>query len=161
MDTQELDYQEECRIARIEHWRNFALSSLPSLNHGLFTYASETIKALILFNAGSAAALLTLIGHLVTINQKEFVKVLSLPLSIFLCSAIAATAGFGFSYMSQCLVNLAYSYLALLENDDLRKYESLAFWGSVFQFLAVAVMIIAFGLYFWAVWKAYGAFISF
>jgi hypothetical protein len=167
---QDLEYQkqveeyEEAVIKheeRIQQLREFALSSLPTLHNGMFAYATETMKALILINSGSAAAILAFIGHLVTINQRDLARALSLPLCIFLISAISAIASFGFSYLSQGLTNLAYMYLALWREEDQGRYQSASRWGTIFQCLAILATLIAFGVCLWGIWKAYGAFMSF
>jgi hypothetical protein len=160
MKEQNFSYEEQVKRneKRIEDLRAFAFSISPSLNSGLFMYATEALKSLILINAGSAAALLALIGHLVTMGQKTMANALALPLCIFLASAIMSSAAFSFSYLSQALTNLAYTYVIV---SDIEKYNKKSAWGQRWQFLAIIAAIGAFLVCFFGVWEAYAAFMSF
>jgi hypothetical protein len=62
--------------------------------------AKETIKACLIINAGSAAALIAFMGHLVTEKQYSLVELLAPSNKWFIAGAIAAIFGHGFSYLS-------------------------------------------------------------
>jgi hypothetical protein len=158
MEKQSFSYEEqvEKREKQIGQLREFASFISPSLNSGLFMYATEAMKSLILINAGSAAALLALIGHLVTSEQKTMANAIAFPLCIFLVSAIMSSAAFGFSYLSQMMVNLAYTYIIV--SEDVKKYNSVSAWGRFWQKLAMAATMIAFGICFFGIWEAYKVF---
>jgi hypothetical protein len=161
MEKQSLSYEEEVEKfeMQIEQLRGFALSMSPSLNSGLFMYATEAMKSLILINAGSAAALLVLIGHLVTMGQKTMANAIALPLCIFLVSAIMSAAAFSFSYLSQAMTNSANLYIIVFK--DIKKYNSAAAWGRFWQLIAMVFTLGAFCACFWGIWKAYTAFMCF
>jgi hypothetical protein len=156
--SNEYDEQE----TRVELQRTMALTALPSQISGLFGYATEVMKALIFVSAGSAAALLALIGHFVTISQKEIAKAMGFPLCIFLVAAILAAGTFGFSYLSQLCANTASIYLCLWEDE---RYDALfkrsSKWGYIWLSLALLLSLLAFTACFYGIWRAYRVFMTF
>ena len=142
--------------------RDFVLSFIPSATSGLFLYASETVKALILVNAGAAAALLALIGHLVTTGNKSMTQALALPLCAFPVSSLLVCAGMGFSYLSQLKANEVYMLLYFYKTEEeIRKYNSMRKWAALWQFLAVIAIALSFVTCLVGIWTAYKAFMGF
>jgi hypothetical protein len=162
-DKQKAEYerQREEYNKEIEMRRTYALAALPQGMTGMFEYAAEAMKALILISAGSAAALLALIGHLVTEGRGDMAKALSFPLCIFMASAIFAAGSFGLSYLSQLYINQAYVYLCLWKEKYSQEFQAVSKLNVLWQRLAIVLMLVAFAVCFYGVWEAYWAFMAF
>lgn len=72
----------------------------PDLLRSALESAKETIKACLLINAGSAAALIAFMGHLVTQKEYQLVKQLAPSTKWFVIGVLAAISGHFFSYLS-------------------------------------------------------------
>ncbi|MDR1378536.1 MAG: hypothetical protein LBJ36_05740 [Synergistaceae bacterium] len=160
MEKEHQEYDEQA-MREVELQRAYALSMLPVSTTGVFGYAAAAMKALILVNSGSAAALLALMGHLVTQNQGEAAKALGFPLCIFLVSAIFAAGSFGLSYLSQLYMNHTLVYLCLWKEEYSKDYQRASKFNRLYQRLAIFTTLIAFGLCFFGIWTAYRVFMAF
>lgn len=72
----------------------------PDLLRSALESAKETIKACLLINAGSAAALIAFMGHLVTQKEYQLVEQLAPSNKWFVIGALAAILGHALSYLS-------------------------------------------------------------
>jgi hypothetical protein len=72
----------------------------PDLLRSAMESAKETIKACLIINAGSAAALIAFMGHLVTQKEYKLVEQLAPSTTWFVVGVLAAIVGHGLSYLS-------------------------------------------------------------
>jgi hypothetical protein len=113
-------------------------------HQGLYAYALETIRSLILLNGGAIIAILTFAGHLVASDSSAtsilgvaLAKLLLGPMALFVFGAVSAVATAGFSYMSQSNFLLWHD----TEEDCYLKFNAcwrngaiVAAWSSIFSF---------------------------
>ncbi|WP_157273589.1 hypothetical protein [Thiobacillus denitrificans] len=105
------------------------------------------VKTAVLITGGTAAALLTFIGHLATQKGSDQVKLLACPLLLFSLALLSVGVASGMTYLSE---------RATLQGKGFF-YKSASF----FNIVAAACVLLAYVFYGWGAWETYEAFSKF
>jgi len=84
------------KLAYAESWKTFV------------SYASATLKSLLLLSGGAGTALLAFMGHMVTLGRLKEASLLATPIFIFFGSSFLTCVTLGFSYLSQAAFHKAF-----------------------------------------------------
>lgn len=117
----------------------FDLATRLEVMKQVFPFAQESMKCVVLMNAGAAAALLAFVGSLVGKNEKATAALLASATLYYMLGVASGALCWGFSYLSQWL----YAY----RSDDR--------WGNWVRGFAIGAFVSSIALFVGGGWSAY------